>query len=77
MHKLADEIQASIQIPILHIADATAEKIVAKGLRRVGLLGTKFTMEEDFYRGRLIEKFGLDVVIPPPDEREMVHRVIL
>jgi aspartate racemase len=76
MHKLADEIQESVQIPILHIADATAEKILTKGLKRVGLLGTRFTMEEGFYRGRLIERFGLDVVIPPADEREIVHRVI-
>jgi len=76
MHKLANEIQASIQIPILHIADATAKRILTKGLKKVGLLGTRFTMEEDFYRGRLIEKFGLDVIIPPADEREVVHRVI-
>jgi aspartate racemase len=76
MHKLADEIQASIEIPLLHIADATAEKIAAGGLKKVGLLGTRFTMAKDFYRGRLIEKFGLDALIPPADEREIVHRVI-
>ena len=76
MHKMADEVQKHIRIPLLHIADATAEKIKALGLRKIGLLGTKFTMEEDFYRGRLTEKHGLEVVIPTEKEREMVHRVI-
>lgn len=76
MHKLSDYIQAAVQIPFLHIADATAWKIEAQGLAKVGLLGTRFTMEEDFYRGRLEEKYGLRVLIPEPEEREMVHRVI-
>jgi aspartate racemase len=76
MHKLADEVQRHIQIPILHIADATAEKIQAQGLKTVGLLGTKFTMEEDFYKGRLTQKYGLEVMIPIAEERELVHRVI-
>jgi aspartate racemase len=76
MHKLADEIQAHIHIPLLHIADATAEKIKASGLKRIGLLGTRFTMEQDFYKGRLIEKHGLDVLTPDDMEREMVHCVI-
>ncbi|MBD2259562.1 amino acid racemase [Pseudanabaena sp. FACHB-2040] len=76
MHKLAEEIQASIQIPFLHIADATAQRVQANGMRRVGLLGTRFTMEEDFYRGRLIHKHGLDVIVPNDDERAIVHRVI-
>jgi aspartate racemase len=76
MHKLADEVQRHIQIPILHIADATAEKIQAQGLNTVGLLGTKFTMEEDFYKGRLSQKHGLEVKIPTAEERELVHRVI-
>lgn len=76
MHKLADEVQQHIQIPILHIADATAEKIQAQGLKTVGLLGTKFTMEEDFYKGRLTQKYGLEVMIPIAEERELVHRVI-
>lgn len=76
MHKLADEVQQHIQIPILHIADATAEKIQAQGLKTVGLLGTKFTMEEDFYKGRLTQKYGLEVMIPIAEERELVHRVV-
>ena len=76
MHKVADDIQASIQIPLLHIADATAEQIRAQGLTTVGLLGTRFTVEEDFYVGRLTQRHGLQVLIPNPDEREMIHRVI-
>jgi aspartate racemase len=76
MHKLAAEIQASIHIPFLHIADATAERIQAAGLRRVGLLGTRYTMEEDFYKDRLVEKYGLEVLIPADDDRKLVHRVI-
>ena len=76
MHKLADDIEAHIQIPLLHIADATTEKIQANGIQKVGLLGTRFTMEEEFYRGRLIDKHGLTVIIPNPDEREAVHRII-
>ena len=76
MHMMADEVQAGIGIPLLHIADATAEEIQAQGLGRIGLLGTRFTMEKDFYRGRLIERFGLDVLIPEEADRESVHRVI-
>lgn len=76
MHKMADEVEAAIGIPLLHIADATAEAIKAKGLSKVGLLGTRFTMEEDFYRGRLVEKHGLEVLIPDGDDREIVHRII-
>ena len=76
MHKMADDVQKQINIPLLHIADATAERIKAQGLGRIGLLGTKFTMEEDFYRGRLVEKHGLDVIIPDEQGREIVHRVI-
>ena len=76
MHKMADEVEAAIGIPLLHIADATAEVIKAQGLNKIGLLGTKFTMEEDFYRGRLVEKHGLDVLIPEAENREIVHRVI-
>ena len=76
MHKLADQIIANVNIPFLHIADATAEKIVAAGIKRIGLLGTRFTMEHDFYKGRLIENFGLDVLIPNEADREIVHRVI-
>jgi len=76
MHKMADEVEAAIGIPLLHIADATAEAIKAQGLRNVGLLGTKFTMEGDFYRGRLVEKHDLEVLIPEAGDREIVHRVI-
>jgi aspartate racemase len=76
MHKLADTVQAGIGIPLLHIADATAEKVKQAGLQRVGLLGTRFTMEEDFYRGRLANQFGLEVMIPDTQDRETVHRII-
>ncbi|MCL4505349.1 MAG: aspartate/glutamate racemase family protein [Chloroflexi bacterium] len=76
MHKLAGAMEQAMTIPLLHIADATAEKILAQGLTTVGLLGTRFTMEEDFYRGRLTERFGLRVLIPSADECEVVHRVI-
>jgi aspartate racemase len=76
MHKMADEVEAAIDIPLLHIADATAQAIKEKGLSKVGLLGTKFTMEGDFYRGRLIQKHGLEVLIPEAEDREIVHRVI-
>jgi len=76
MHKMADDVQSAIGILLLHIADATAEKINEQGLNTVGLLGTKFTMEEDFYKGRLKEKFGLAVVVPEEDERTTVHDII-
>ncbi|MFC1515566.1 aspartate/glutamate racemase family protein [Thermodesulfobacteriota bacterium] len=76
MHKLADQVQSHIEIPLLHIADATAEKIKARRINSVLLLGTRFTMEEDFYKGRLIQKYDLEVIIPSPQERETVHNVI-
>ncbi|MBD1572101.1 aspartate/glutamate racemase family protein [Vibrio sp. S17_S38] len=76
MHKVADEIQANISIPILHIADATAEQLVIDGITKVGLLGTRFTMEQDFYKSRLTEKFGIDVLVPNSDDRTRVHEVI-
>ncbi len=76
MHKLAGDVEAAVGIPLLHIADATAEAIKAEGLSTVGLLGTRFTMEEDFYRGRLEERHGLHVIVPGPEQRERVHRVI-
>jgi aspartate racemase len=76
MHKLADQITASVNIPFLHIADATAEKIMAAGMKKIGLLGTRFTMEHDFYKGRLIHDFGLEVVIPNEPDREIIHHVI-
>ncbi|WP_323886652.1 aspartate/glutamate racemase family protein [Aeromonas allosaccharophila] len=76
MHKVAPEIEAAIDIPLLHIADATAAKLRADGITRVGLLGTRFTMEQDFYKGRLQEKFGLEVLVPGEAQRERVHRII-
>ena len=75
MHKVADQISAAVNIPLLHIADATAQTIKDAGIRTVGLLGTKFTMEHDFYKGRL-EQHGLEVVIPDDADREIVHTVI-
>ncbi|MBM6582269.1 aspartate/glutamate racemase family protein [Microvirga sp. BT689] len=76
MHRLADAISSAVSIPLLHIADPTAEKIKAAGLRRVGLLGTAFTMEQDFYKGRLRGSHGLDVIVPDEDDRRIVHEII-
>ena len=76
MHRMANEVQAAIGIPLLHIADPTAERIRDAGLRRVGLLGTAFTMEQDFYKGRLVERHGLEVLVPEADDRAVVHRII-
>ena len=76
MHKMAAEVQASIHIPLLHIADATAEAIKTAGLHKIGLLGTRFTMEESFYRGRLVDMHGLEILIPEPSDREIVHHII-
>lgn len=76
MHKVAGQIQAAVSIPLLHIADATARQVRAAGLERVGLLGTRFTMEQDFYKGRLVDNFGLQVELPDAAGRELVHRVI-
>jgi aspartate racemase len=76
MHKVAAEIDSSVRIPLLHIADATARKVSGRGLKRIGLLGTRFTMEGDFYKGRLTQKHGLEVHVPGPPDREIVHRVI-
>jgi aspartate racemase len=76
MHKLADQIIANVNIPFLHIADATAEKVIAARMKKIGLLGTRFTMEHDFYKGRLIHNFGLDVLVPNKADRDIVHHVI-
>ena len=76
MHKVAKKVEAEISIPLIHIADATAFAIRNRGMNSIGLLGTRFTMEDDFYRGRLEKKFGIDVYIPENEERAMVHRVI-
>jgi aspartate racemase len=76
MHKLVPAILPNITIPLVHIADATAERIQQTGIKRVGLLATRFTMEEDFYKGRMRERFGLDVIIPEEAERAVIHDVI-
>ncbi len=76
MHKLADYITSSVDIPMIHISDPTAKAIRAAGIQRIGLLGTRYTMEQDFYIGRLRDTFGLDVLVPEADQRAMVNRVI-
>jgi aspartate racemase len=76
MHKVADDIQANIKIPLLHIADPTAQLVKAADIKEIGLLGTRFTMEQEFYKGKLSQKYGLKVHIPNPQEREIVHRII-
>ena len=76
MHLMADAVADAIGIPLLHIADPTAEKIKAAGFRKVGLLGTAFTMEQDFYKGRLERVFGLEVLVPDAEDRRVVHEVI-
>ena len=76
MHKVATAIEAQLSIPLLHIADATAEKLLTANIKKVGLLDTAFTMEQDFYKGRLTDKFGIEVVIPEPDDRKIVHDII-
>jgi aspartate racemase len=76
MHRMAGDVARAVAIPLLHIADPTAAAIRAAGLSRVGLIGTAFTMEQDFYRGRLAETHGLEVLVPEPDDRAVVHRII-
>ena len=76
MHKVAPAIEAAVGIPLVHIADATAERVIAADSRCVGLLGTRFTMEEDFYVSRLADRHGLQVFVPPPEDRAVVDRVI-
>lgn len=76
MHKLADRIESAVGIPLLHIVDATAAALAARGFDRVGLLGTAFTMEEAFYRGRLRDRFGVETIVPDEDGRRLVHGVI-
>lgn len=76
MHKVAPVIEARVGIPMLHVTDATGAAIRARGLSRVGLLGTRFTMEQAFYRDRLVERFGLDVITPPDADRTRVHDII-
>ena len=76
MHKVADRVEAAIDIPFLHIADTTADAVRTAGCTRVGLLATAYTMEQDFYVGRLRERHGLEVLVPGPDDRRLVHDVI-
>jgi aspartate racemase len=76
MHKVAPAIEAAVTIPLLHIADPTAAAVKQAGIRTVGLLGTRFTMEQDFYRSRLTDRHGLTVIVPDPADRAIVHRVI-
>jgi aspartate racemase len=76
MHKLASAITQAVGIPMLHIADATAKKILEQGIKRIGLLGTGFTMEHEFYKGRLEQLFELEVLVPQKPDRDIVHRVI-
>ncbi|NUE80847.1 aspartate/glutamate racemase family protein [Snodgrassella sp. ESL0304] len=76
MHRMAEQVQNSITIPLLHIADATAKQICSQKLQKVGLLGTEFTMKQDFYKGRLTEKFGLEVLIPDDKDCQTVHKII-
>lgn len=76
MHKVAEQVQAAVSIPLLHIADPTAQAIRAAGFQRVALLGTRFTMEQDFYRARLEQQHGLQVIVPEQSERDVVHRII-
>jgi amino-acid racemase len=76
MHKVADVVAASVTIPLLHIADATAEVLLQDTVQRVGLLGTAFTMEQAFYKGRLAQTYGLDVIVPDAPDRRRVHEII-
>jgi aspartate racemase len=76
MHKVAAEVQAAVNIPMIHIADATAKDLLAGGLTKVGLIGTAFTMQQDFYKGRLTQEFGIEVVVPNAEQQIMVHEVI-
>lgn len=76
MHKMAKAVEEAISIPLLHIADPTAQAIKTQNLTKVALLGTKYTMEQDFYKGRLIDNFGLDVIVPDDADRQIIHDVI-
>jgi aspartate racemase len=76
MHKMADDVQKDIRIPIVHIVDVTAEAIKSRSRKRGGLLGTRFTMEQDFYKGRLVRNHALEVLVPEEKEREDIHRIL-
>lgn len=73
---MADDVAKDISVPLLHIADATAEIIKQRGINKVALLGTRFTMEEDFYKGRLTEMHGIDVIVPDDNDRQTIHNII-
>lgn len=77
IHVFADQVQRRISVPLLHIADATGEAIVKSGMKKVGMLGTLFTMEKDFYKGRLRNNYGLDVIVPGQADREVVNKIIM
>ncbi len=76
MHRVADVVSAAVDIPLLHIADATAEVLQQDGVRRIGLLGTAFTMELEFYKNRISERYGIEVIVPELHDRQMVHDII-
>jgi aspartate racemase len=76
MHKVFPQVQEALDIPVVHIADATAQKIRAAGLEKVGLLGTIYTMQQDFYKGRLINQYGLQVLVPDLNDQQQVNRII-
>lgn len=76
MHKVAPIIESQIKVPLLHIADASGSTIKTQGLKKIGLLGTLYTMEEDFYRQRLLDNFDLDVIIPDLEDRQYIHQII-
>ena len=76
MHKVAEKIEQSLSIPLIHIADATAEQLVADGIKRVGLLGTQFTMEQGFYKNRISDKYGIEVIVPNSEDQSAVHNII-
>ncbi|OMQ12498.1 aspartate/glutamate racemase family protein [[Flexibacter] sp. ATCC 35103] len=76
MHKLSDEIEKNISIPLIHIVDAAAEKIHEKKIKKIGLLGTSFTMEQDFFKRRLLDKYNIETIIPNQEQRHQIHRII-
>ncbi|MEM5529158.1 aspartate/glutamate racemase family protein [Gammaproteobacteria bacterium AS21] len=76
MHKVAEQIQQQINIPILHIADMTAQQLVADNIKKVGLLGTAFTMSQDFYKAKLTRDFGIEVLVPSAEQQAVVHDII-
>ncbi|EKT62534.1 aspartate/glutamate racemase family protein [Providencia burhodogranariea] len=76
MHKVAEKIEQNINIPLLHIADATGERIIKSGLKKIGLLGTAFTMEQPFYKNRLSDKYNLSVITPTAEDRKIIHDII-